>query len=305
MSRRLVLPVTVVVVALLVVGGLFARSLLQADDLGPDTPSAIAGDAVPSVASDPELRLAVAGDTGTGDAAEKATVDQMLAQEDGRPYDGLVLLGDIVYERGEVADLTTAVTGPFGPIVDTGAVLVPVLGNHDYLSDQQQQILDGLGRTTSWYVQRFGDVEVVVLDTEKIDDPAQTRWLEDTLAAGREGQMLTLVAMHRPAYSAGVHGSNLQIQARWSPLFAEYGVPLVLAGHDHDYQRSKPQDGVTYVVTGAAAKLRPTGSQSFTAVSESVRSYLDLLIYPDHLEGRAIDQSGHLVDRFDLPRPVR
>lgn len=78
-----------------------------------------------------------------------------------------------------------------------------------------------------------------------------------------------------------------------------YEVPLVLAGHD--YQRSTPQNGVTYVVSGAGAKLRPAGSLAFTAVSTSTLHYLDLAFYDNRLLGRATDQSGRLIDTFTLP----
>ena len=100
----------------------------------------------------------------------------------------------------------------------------------------------------------------------------------------------------------------MEVREAWSPLFAEFDVPLVLAGHDHDYQRSRPQDGVTYVVSGGGAKLRPTGREDFTAVSDSVLHYLDLLFYDDRIVGRAVDHSGQarrLVHRSSGdPRPV-
>lgn len=108
--------------------------------------------------------------------------------------------------------------------------------------------------------------------------------------------------MHHPAYSAGHHGSTPDVQENWVPLFERYDVPLVLAGHDHDYQRSLPLDGVTYVVSGGGAKLRPTGREDFTAVSASVLHYLDLLVYPHRIAARAIDQSSELVDRFVIRR---
>ena len=112
----------------------------------------------------------------------------------------------------------------------------------------------------------------------------------------------TLVAMHHPPYSAGYHGSSMDVRDAWSPLFAAADVPLALAGHDHDYQRSEPQDGVTYVVSGAGAKLRKTGTEGFTEVSTSTLHLLDLLVYDDRLVGRAIDESGRLVDHFTLTR---
>jgi len=71
---------------------------------------------------------------------------------------------------------------------------------------------------------------------------------------------------------------------------------------DHDYQRSKPINGVTYVVSGAGAKLRPTGHEDFTAVSASTLHFVDMLVYSDRIVLRAIDQDGTLVDMFTLRR---
>jgi hypothetical protein len=99
-----------------------------------------------------------------------------------------------------------------------------------------------------------------------------------------------------PPYSGGYHGSDLTAREQFAPLFAGYGVDLVLSGHDHDYQRSSPIDGVTYVVTGAAAKLRPTDRADFTAVAWSTNSFVDLAVYDDHVELQAIDQSGRVFD---------
>ena len=221
---------------------------------------------------------------------------------DGSPYDALLLLGDLVYDDGDAEQVDTAVTEPFGPLVENGAELVPVLGNHDYLSDEQDQILAALGRDGSWYVERVGPVRIIALDSERVDDPQQRLWLDQVLAEPQPPGTWTIAAMHHPAYSAGEHGSTPAVQESWVPLFSQYDVPLVLAGHDHDYQRSIPLDGVTYVVSGGGAKLRATGREDFTAVSSSTLHYLDLLVYDDRIVARAIDQSGGLVDSFTLTR---
>lgn len=267
-----------------------------------DQPSTVVGDPVPPVVDLPTVRIAVAGDTGTGDAAQAATVERMVLESQQDPYDALLLLGDLVYPDGDAALVDRVVTEPFAPLVDGGAELLPVLGNHDIVSGEQQQILTALGQQTPWYVELVGPVRVVVLDSNQVEEPAQTEWLQDTLAEPQPSGTWTVVAMHHPAYSAGKHGSELPAREAWSPLFAAADVPLVLAGHDHDYQRSTPQDGVTYVVSGGGAKMRPTGREDFTAVSASTLHYLDLLVYDDRLIGRAIDQSGHLVDTFTLTR---
>lgn len=250
----------------------------------------------------PSTRLAVAGDTGTGTgSAIKATVQQILDQDDSYRYDALVLLGDLIYPEGDAEQVSSRISGVFAPLTQRGAQLLPVLGNHDYMSGEQAQILHQLGRSTSWYTETVGIVRVVVLDTEQVDDPDQLAWLDQTLATPTDAPW-TIVAMHKPAYSAGYHGSDESIQEEWVPLFEQYAVPLVLAGHDHDYQRSKKINGVTYVVSGGAATLRPTGRQDFTEVSASVRHFLDLAVSPTTLTGRAIDQRGGMIDEFTLHR---
>lgn len=301
-SRRLSLAVLGLVLASLGIAlaaspPAFVRSLFSVE-----TPSTEAGGRPPMLADRPLVRLAVAGDPGTGDAEQMATAAAIDEQDELLPYDGLLLLGDLVYEDGEAELVDDRVLEPFEPVLDDGAALVPVLGNHDYYSGEQQQILARLGRDRSWYVERIGPLRLVVLDSERVGSTAQDRWLRRTLAETQPAGTWTVVAVHRPPYSAGYHGSDLQVRRAWSDLFAEADVPLVLSGHEHDYQRTTPQHGVTYVVSGAAAKLRRTGTADFTAVSSTTRHFLDLVVYEDRLLGRAIDQQGRLVDRFELTR---
>ena len=250
----------------------------------------------------PHTRIAAAGDTGTGPKSRiTATVSQMVAQDARAGYDAVVLLGDLVYPKGDAAEAPARISDVFQPITSRGAALLPVLGNHDYMSNEQGAIMETVGRTTTWYEQRIGIVRVIVLDTEQIDSAEQTRWLRTRLSATTNAAW-TIVAMHKPAYSAGLHGSTQAVQDAWVPLFEKYDVPLVLAGHDHDYQRSRAINGITYVVSGGAGTLRPTGHESFTAVSSSTRHYLDLNFNRRRVDAQAIDQTGHVLDAFSLTR---
>ncbi|MFJ6002429.1 metallophosphoesterase family protein [Arthrobacter sp. NPDC092385] len=106
--------------------------------------------------------------------AGQATADRMAAESRKRSYDALVLLGDLVYEDGD-ADLTERVVSePFAPLTDDGAELLPVLGNHDYRSGEQQQILARLGRQSPWYSEQVGPLRVIVLDSMRVEDREQT-----------------------------------------------------------------------------------------------------------------------------------
>jgi hypothetical protein len=77
-------------------------------------------------------------------------------------------------------------------------------------------------------------------------------------------------------------------------------VQLVLSGHEHDYQRSKPLGGVTYVISGAASGTRRTGEEDFTAVSFSWLHFVELGVFADRLVGRAVGQDARVADTWTI-----
>ncbi len=245
----------------------------------------------------PTVRIAVAGDTGTGRQPQMDVAALMAANESEDEYAALVLLGDLIYPDGDPALTESVVLEPYAEMLDGGTILMPALGNHDIMRGGQDEILAVLGRESAWYSQRFGNVLVIVLDSNVPDDPDQLAWLEEELAGSRDRWIIA--AMHHPPYSAGSHGSSRSVREAFTPLFERYGIDLVLAGHDHDYQRSKPINGVTYIVSGAGAKLRPTGSADFTVMSASEYHYLDLEISDEAISGTAFGLAG-VIDEFTL-----
>lgn len=250
------------------------------------------------VGDPPGVRLAVAGDVGTGNRREYATADAMDRAERTRSFDALVLLGDNVYPSGDPARLDATVFRPFGTVLDEQTQLVPVLGNHDVETGGGEGQVAAFGLTGRWYARHFGDVLLVALDSTRAGDPVQRRWLQQTLASAKKPWKI--VAMHYPPYSAGWHGSNAATRDAFSPLFERYGVQLVLSGHDHDYQRSIAVNGVTYVVSGGASTLRKTGRSDFTAASWSTYHFVDVAVWADRLQVRAFNQQGRVFDSATL-----
>ena len=244
----------------------------------------------PLTPTEPPARLAVLGDVGTGDEVEQATADLVAAYGETDPFDGLVLLGDNVYPDGDPDRLDATVFDPFAPVLDRGASLLPVLGNHDVRDGNGPGQVEELGMPGRWYATGVGPALFIGLDSTLAEDSDQREWLETTLA--NSSAEIIIVAMHHPAYSAGYHGSDERVQDTWVPLFEEYEVDLVLAGHDHDYQRSIPLDGVTYVVSGGGAKLRPAGTADFTAHSASVYHFVDIEVWDDRLVLHATSRDG-------------
>ena len=187
---------------------------------------------------------------------------------------------------------------PFAAVLDGGTALLPVLGNHDVKSGFADAQVEALGMPGPWYATRYGDVLVISLDTNRPDDPAQLKWLQETLADATE--TWKIVTMHHPPYSGGWHGSDMSVRDAFVPLFEQYGVQLVLTGHDHDYQRSEEINGVTYVVSGGAALLRPTALADFSVVAWSTYHFTDIAVWSDHLDLQAVDQNDDVIDAVTL-----
>lgn len=109
--------------------------------------------------------------------------------------------------------------------------------------------------------------------------------------------------MHRPPYSSGLHGSDIALRELIAPVAEKHHVQLVLAGHDHDYERMIPQHGVAYVVTGGGGKgTYDVGSSSFSAFSEEVIHFVYIEVGIDELVLHAIDATGVEFDSMVVPR---
>jgi hypothetical protein len=211
----------------------------------------------------------------------------------------LLLLGDNVYENGDSSKVPDVVFAPFAGVLDGDTRLIPVLGNHDDDSGYGDAQVEALGMPGRWYSTYIDDVAIISLDSNRVDDLDQLEWLTAELASSTASS--TIVTLHHPPYSSGFHGSSMSVRDTFSPLFEEYGVQLVLAGHDHDYQRSEVINGVTYIVSGAAARLRDTGTADFTEVAFSTYSFVDLTVWPDRIEIQAVDQNDDVLDTASIP----
>ena len=255
-----------------------------------------------------EFGFTVIGDFGSGDDAEDAVADEMREWADDNRLDAVVTTGDNVYDTGAPREFPAAWHEPYGWVDEAGIPVIAALGNHD---------VDGSGNTSelglfdipgNWYAETVGPVRFIVLDANDPSNPEQLAWLKDELAHG-SGAPWTVVVFHQPAYSCSFHQSTEAVDEIWVPLFAPAGVDLVLNGHDHDYQRFAPIDGVTYIVQGSGGAqlypvspiLCPTGTPAPAFFDHDHHLFLTLAVSEDHLTGRAITADGDVVDTFDVP----
>jgi 3',5'-cyclic AMP phosphodiesterase CpdA len=148
-----------------------------------------------------------------------------------------------------------------------------------------------------------GGVRIFALDTNYMDQP-QLKWLEKEMTAS--GSDWKICFFHHPLYSSGgTHGSDVELRAQLEPLFLKHGVDAVFAGHEHFYERIKPQKGIYYFTSGGAAKLREgdVGKSELTAKSfDSGYHFMLIEITKDALHFQAISDQGKIVDSGVLPR---
>ena len=150
-----------------------------------------------------------------------------------------------------------------------------------------------------------GGVRFFALDTGYLDQP-QLDWLEKELSSSSSDWKISF--FHHPLYSSGrTHGSALESRAVLEPLFVKYGVSAAFSGHDHLYERIKPQKGgIVYWVSGGGGSLR-TGDLRATDMTAKGfdRDYHFMIveITGDDLYFQAISRTGATIDSGVVHRP--
>jgi hypothetical protein len=192
----------------------------------------------------------------------------------------LLYLGD-VYERGSQTEFynwygqSTTNFGRFRSITD------PTVGNHEYLTKGASGYFDYWDHIPSYYSFNAGGWHFISLNSNAPSIPvdpqsAQYQWLQQDLAANTAA--CTIVYYHHPLFNIGPEGSTKAMADIWK-LMAQYGVDIVLNGHDHDYQRWTPLDGngqpsptgITEFVAGTSGHglQKPANTDSRVAYSNS------------------------------------
>lgn len=246
------------------------------------------------------VRFAAIGDIGDG-SSRAASVARAIAREhDRRRLDLLLLLGDIIYPRGKPQDYRRAFARPYRRVLRRDIPIRASLGNHDIQSNTAA-VMKLFDMPASYYTFTEGPVQFFALDTSRRRvDAEQRTWLEKELS---ESSARWKVAFgHVPLYSSGEYGTNDNLVRALAPLFERYDVALVLAGHNHNYERTKPIRGVTYVMSGGGCcpRPRPGGFASFTAAAESRLGFVVIEASEDALRLTALGEDGTVFDRASI-----
>ncbi|MBP9086440.1 MAG: metallophosphoesterase, partial [Kofleriaceae bacterium] len=204
------------------------------------------------------VRLAVYGDVRGGHDVHRRIVDAMQ----GEAPDAVLTTGDMVLRGSDEADWQR-----FFAVIEPLAARVPYypsMGNHDLgrAGDSARRAMalfalpvsaDASARQDTdgdWYSIDIANVHLVFLDSNRYDQAAQLTWLEHDLRAARGRNVRAVIALtHAGPWSRGIHHGSKLARERYVPLLVQFGVDLLLSGHEHLYQRGQFA-GLRYIVSG-------------------------------------------------------
>ena len=247
------------------------------------------------------VRFLAFGDMGTGKPPQYELAQRMRELREKFPFTFVLMLGDNIYGGKSDEDLKKKFETPYKPLLDAGVQFYASLGNHDDTNERFYKYFGMNGQR--YYSFKKGNVRFFALDSNYMD-PDQLAWLEKGLSTADSDWKICY--FHHPLYSSGkTHGSSVELRQILEPVFLKYGVQVVFAGHDHVYERVKPQKGIYYFVEGAGGELREgdLAKTDLTAVGYNKdRSFLAVEISGDDLYFQTISRTGATVDSGAIRR---
>jgi predicted phosphodiesterase len=243
------------------------------------------------------VKFALIGDMGTGDAAQLQTGAQLASWRVKFPFQFVLMLGDNVYGS---QDFGAKFEVPYKALLDEKIPFYAALGNHD---DQNEVFYKNYNMDGKrYYTFERGNVKFFVLDSTRMDRP-QLEWLDKELAS--TGSEWKIAYFHHPLYSTGgTHGPEVAVREVVEPLFVKYGVDVVFAGHEHFYERIKPQKGILYFISGAGGQLRKGDLHRVDPMAagyDQDRSFMLAEVDGHDMYYQAITRTGQVVDSGVFP----
>lgn len=270
-----------------------------------------------------EVRFAALGDSGNGNDGQLAVARQMFAVQQNTKFDLIVFLGDNIYNSGSPGDFGRKFTLPYRQFIENGTEMRGVVGNHDVRGEADggvllQQMMFQMGtRPYFAFARGGGQVEFFGIDSNAFITPNlsqnardQLQWLDRELGGSRAKWKILL--LHHPLYSsAKKHGWTSRDQGEMEsvrnaiePLLERHGVKIVLAGHDHVYERVKPQKGIFHFVSGTGSETRVGDIQSNSPFygfgSDRELGFMLFSAANDRVNFWAINAQGGVVDSGTL-----
>ncbi|HEX6219788.1 MAG TPA: metallophosphoesterase [Acidimicrobiia bacterium] len=247
----------------------------------------------------PQDELLVVGDWGSGTSPQRAVADAMLRYSGDHDVEAILTTGDNFY-----GDNRELLMEPFGWATEANIPFWITWGNHDIESELRiDAVNEAFGDPPRWAVYQWGEIDVIVLDSNQIMSAEQAGFFLSAMGASERP---TIIAMHHPPYSCAHHEAPTDLVNQVVEVLDD-DVILVLSGHDHVYQRFQ-RDGISYVVTGGGGATVYELSECPVnhpepLAEESVHHFVALEHADDAIVATAINVSGDIIDEFAIELP--
>jgi len=249
------------------------------------------------------FHFAVIGDTGTGGSHQYEIAQQLARFHGVFQFKIVLMMGDNLYGGEKPHDFAQKFERPYEGLLANGVKFYATLGNHDDPNQRFYKDFNMDGKRFYSFKPREG-VRFFSLDSNYMDKE-QIDWLEKELA--NSGSDWKIAFFHHPLYSSGErHGPDEDLRRTLEPLFIKYGVSVVFSGHEHFYERLKPQNGISYFIEGGSAKLRKgnIGVSDRTAKGfDTDNTFMLCEINGDEMRFQTITREGKTIDSGSVLRP--
>jgi hypothetical protein len=247
------------------------------------------------------VRFLVIGDTGTGTHQQEELAQIMLRYRQAFPFEFVLMLGDNMYGSEKAVDYKLKFENIYKPLLDQKVKFYAALGNHDDSNQRFYEFFNMDGQ--EYYRFKKGNVSFYALNSNYMDKK-QVDWFEEKMAT--DTSTWKIAYFHHPPYSSGgAHGSDTKLREVVEPLFLKHGVNVVFAGHEHFYERIKPQKGIYYFISGSGGKLRKGDVKKGSPLTEKAydgdMSFMLIEINDQQLHFQVISRAGETVDSGIIP----
>jgi hypothetical protein len=256
---------------------------------------------------DGSVRWAVIGDNGTGEGPELEVANQMQRYWMKVKFDFVTMDGDNIYGGHSPRDFRLKFEDPYKPLLDEGVKFYASLGNHDDPQIEINYKPYNMGGNR-YYTFDKKNIDFFVLDSNYMT-PQQLSWLQGKLKGSNAKWKIAY--FHHPLYTcAKFHGPDIDLRNQLMPLFTQYGVNAVWYGHEHVYERLKPQQGIYFFLEGESGQLRyhnirEACDQDVTRF-DTDRTFMLVEVDGDQMYFQTISRSGATIDSGQLTlQPAR
>lgn len=260
----------------------------------------------PVIAAVGDIACAPGGAVGAN-CQHKAVSDKILADTE---VGNVLVLGDNQYDAGSLSAYQNAYDPTFGRFKSRTR---PVPGNHEYATANASGYYTYFGALAGdpakgYYSYDVGAWHFLAINSEK-DTGAQLAWVKADLAA--HPNQCVAAYWHKPRFSTGGHGNNSYMAPFFQALYDGHA-DLVMAGHDHDYERfaqlnpngaRDDVNGMVEIVSGEGGKnhYSVSGGPTTLAKDNTGYGYTRLTLHANSADGQFVSAVGTYTDTYTVP----